>query len=301
MPFGYKPYFYPKLATMNSTAEVVITQALLEDIMDMEGRCAPGDHTSLACIPVDTEGKARLICKAEGILAGVDLAEIICEEVDRGIKFEKRLNDGTQIKHGDIAFIVYGEVKSLLRAERVILNFMQRMSGIATHTSKFVKAVEGTGTTIIDTRKTAPALRYFEKWAVRIGGGQNNRYGLFDMIMLKDNHIDFCGGISKAIMAVKNYQEKNKLKLPVEIEARNLADVEEILKTGHVTRIMFDNFSIGLLKEGVAMVNKQYQTEASGGITLNTVRTFAETGIDYISVGAITHSSASLDLSLKAF
>jgi nicotinate-nucleotide pyrophosphorylase (carboxylating) len=286
---------------MNSTAEVIITQALLEDIMDMEGIYPPGDHTSFACIPEDTEGKARLICKAEGILAGVDLAEIICEEVDRGIRFEKRLADGTKIKNGDIAFILEGEVKSLLRAERVVLNFMQRMSGIATHTSQFVKAIEGTNATIIDTRKTTPALRYFEKWAVRIGGGQNHRYGLFDMIMLKDNHIDFCGGISKAIMAVKAYQEKNKLKLPVEIEARNLADVEEILNNGHITRIMFDNFTPEQMKQGVTLVNRQYETEASGGITLQTVRSFAETGVDFISVGALTHSSTSLDLSLKAF
>jgi nicotinate-nucleotide pyrophosphorylase (carboxylating) len=286
---------------MNSTAEIVITQALLEDIMDMNGTYAPGDHTSYACIPNGTNGKARLICKAEGILAGVDLAKIICYEIDRGIQFEKLLEDGASIKKGDIAFIVQGDVKSLLRAERVVLNFMQRMSGIATHTFKFVKAVEGTKATIIDTRKTTPALRYFEKWAVRLGGGQNNRYGLFDMIMLKDNHIDFCGGISKAIMAVKNYQEKNKLNLPVEIEARNLVDVEEILKTGHVTRIMFDNFTPELMKQGVATVNGQYETEASGGITLDSVRTFAETGVDFISVGALTHSSTSLDLSLKAF
>lgn len=286
---------------MNSTAEIIITQSLLEDIMDMEGVYAPGDHTSFACIPEDTDGRARLICKAEGLLAGVELAKKICLEVDRGIRFEQFLPDGAKITKGDIAFHVYGEVKSLLRAERVILNFMQRMSGIATHTSRFVKEVEGTKATIIDTRKTTPALRYFEKWAVRIGGGQNHRYGLFDMIMLKDNHIDFCGGISKAIMAVKTYQQKNNLKLPVDIEARNLADVEEILKTGNVTRIMFDNFTPELMKQGVAMVNGQYETEASGGITLQTVRAFAETGVDFISIGALTHSSTSLDLSLKAF
>ena len=286
---------------MNSTAEIVVTQALLEDIMDMDGKYPAGDHTSFACIPQDTEGKARLICKADGILAGVDLAKIICNEVDRGISFERILNDGTIIKKGDIAFTLRGEVKSLLRAERVVLNFMQRMSGIATHTARFVKAVEGTKATIIDTRKTTPAFRYFEKWAVRIGGGQNNRYGLFDMIMLKDNHIDFCGGIDKAIMAVKNYQTKNKLNLAVEIEARNLADVEQILNIGHVTRIMFDNFTPELMKQGVALVNGKYETEASGGITQQTVRQFADTGVDFISVGALTHSSASLDMSLKAY
>ena len=286
---------------MNSTAEIVINQALLEDIMDMQGNYAPGDHTSLACMPNHVEGKMQLICKASGILAGVDLAKIICEDVDRSIKFEKILNDGAPIKRGDIAFKLYGEVKSLLRAERVVLNFMQRMSGIATHTSLFVKAVEGTKATIIDTRKTTPALRYFEKWAVRIGGGQNHRYGLFDMIMLKDNHIDFCGGITKAILAVKDYQQKNNFKLRVEIEARNLKDVEEILSIGNVTRIMFDNFSPELMEQGVKLVKGKYETEASGGITLNTVRSFAETGVDFISVGALTHSSSSLDLSLKAF
>ena len=286
---------------MNSTAEIIITQALLEDIMDMDGAFAPGDHSSMACMPNPTEGKAKLLCKAEGILAGVELAKIICNEVDRDIKFEGFLADGTPIKNGDIAFHLHGEVKSLLRAERVVLNFMQRMSGIATNTSKFVAAIAGTNATIIDTRKTTPALRYFEKWAVRIGGGQNHRYGLFDMIMLKDNHIDFCGGITKAIEAVKTYQQKNNLKLRVEIEARNLKDVEEILSVGHVTRIMFDNFTPDLMKQGVAMVNHQYETEASGGINLQTVRSYAETGVDFISVGALTHSSGSLDLSLKAF
>ena len=286
---------------MNSTAEIIITQALLEDIMDMEGRFAPGDHTSFACLPLDTDGKAQLICKAEGVLAGVELAAKICEEVDRGIRFEKLMHDGTRMKKGDIAFKIYGEVKSILRAERVVLNFMQRMSGIATHTAQFVKAVEGTRATIIDTRKTTPALRFFEKWAVRIGGGQNHRYGLFDMIMLKDNHIDFCGGTENAILAVKDYQEKNNFHLPVEVEARNLNDVEAILRTGHITRIMFDNFSPELMKQGVQMVGSKYETEASGGITLQSVRSFAETGVEFISVGALTHSSTSLDLSLKAF
>jgi nicotinate-nucleotide pyrophosphorylase (carboxylating) len=286
---------------MNSTAEIIITQALLEDIMDMDGVYAPGDHTSFACMPNDTIGNAQLICKAEGILAGVDLAKMICNEVDRGIIFEKLLNDGTTIKKGDIAFKLNGEVKSLLRAERVVLNFMQRMSGIATNTANFVKAVEGTKATIIDTRKTTPALRYFEKWAVRIGGGQNHRYGLFDMIMLKDNHIDFCGGITKAILAVKDYQQKNNFKLRVEIEARNLKEVEEIISIGHVDRIMFDNFTPELMKQGVGLVNGKYETEASGGITINTVRSFAETGVNFISVGALTHSSSNLDLSLKAF
>jgi nicotinate-nucleotide pyrophosphorylase (carboxylating) len=242
-----------------------------------------------------------LLCKADGILAGIELAELICKRVDTGLKFEKILSDATHIRKGDIAFKIHGEVKSILRAERLILNFMQRMSGIATHTSKFVEKVKGTNAKILDTRKTTPNLRYFEKWAVRIGGGHNHRFGLYDMIMLKDNHIDFCGGIEKAILAVKDYQQKNKLNLPVEIETRDINDVEEVLRVGNVTRIMFDNFTPEKMKHAVHLVNKKYETEASGGITLDTVRSFAETGVNFISVGALTHSSVALDLSLKAF
>lgn len=278
-----------------------VDEALAEDIVDFEGKIATGDHSSLACIPGSKEGRAHLLCKAEGILAGVELAELVCQRVDTGLKFEHFLADGARIKKGDIAFKIYGEVKSILRAERLLLNFMQRMSGIATHTGLFVTAVSGTGAQILDTRKTTPNLRYFEKWAVRIGGGHNHRFGLYDMIMLKDNHIDFCGGIEKAVLAVKDYQQKNGLNLPVEVETRNLQDVEEALRVGNITRVMFDNFSPALMKEGVALVNKKVETEASGGITLDTVRAYAETGVDYISVGALTHSSASLDLSLKAF
>lgn len=286
---------------MGYNLEKFIDEALAEDIVDFEGKIPTGDHSSLACIPGKKEGRAKLLCKAEGILAGVELAEFICKRVDADLKFEKILKDGTSIKRGDIAFIIYGEVKSILRAERLVLNFMQRMSGIATHTSKFVEAVKGTDAKILDTRKTTPNLRYFEKWAVRIGGGHNHRFGLYDMIMLKDNHIDFCGGIEKAILAVQDYQRKNNLDLPVELETRNLKDVEEVLRVGNINRIMFDNFTPELMKQAVRLVNKQYETEASGGITLETVRTFAETGVDFISVGALTHSSISLDLSLKAF
>jgi nicotinate-nucleotide pyrophosphorylase (carboxylating) len=206
-----------------------------------------------------------------------------------------------RIRKGDVAFKIHGEVKSILRAERLILNFMQRMSGIATHTSKFVEKVKGTNAKILDTRKTTPNLRYLEKWAVRMGGGHNHRFGLYDMIMLKDNHIDFCGGIEKAILAVKDYQQKNKLNLPVEIETRDINDVEEVLRVGNVTRIMFDNFTPEKMKHAVHLVNKKYETEASGGITIDTVRSFAETGVNFISVGALTHSSVALDLSLKAF
>jgi nicotinate-nucleotide pyrophosphorylase (carboxylating) len=280
--------------------EKFIDDALNEDIVDFHGKIPTGDHSSLACIPKGSRGETKLLCKAEGILAGVEVAHVVAERVDANLDFEKFMDDGSEIKKGDIAFHLSGDVRSLLRAERVLLNFMQRMSGIATHTAKFVAAVDGTGTKILDTRKTTPNMRYFEKWAVRLGGGYNHRFGLFDMIMLKDNHIDFCGGIEKAIKAVKEYQQKNNLELPVEIETRDLKDVEQVLHAGGVTRIMFDNFNEHNLAKAVKLVDKKFETEASGGITLDTVRSFAETGVDFISVGAITHSSVSLDLSLKA-
>ncbi len=286
---------------MSYNIEKFIDEALAEDIVDFNGKIATGDHSSLACIPLDKAGRAQLLCKAEGTLAGVELAELICRRVDPSIQFEHNLKDGAAITKGDVAFKIYGEVKSILRAERVLLNFMQRMSGIATHTHAFVVAVNGTGTRILDTRKTTPNFRYFEKWAVRIGGGLNHRYGLYDMIMLKDNHIDFCGGIEKAVLAVRDYQQKNNLNLPVEVETRSLKDVEEVLRVGYTTRIMFDNFTPALMAEAIAMVNKTIETEASGGITLATVKEYAQTGVDFISVGALTHSSVSLDLSLKAF
>lgn len=289
------------IALMGFTVEDYIKQALDEDVVDFEGRILQGDHTSLACIPEHKDGKAKLLCKAQGIVAGVELAELIFRQVDQHVKFEQILKDGDRIKKGDVAFKVYGETKSILRAERVALNFMQRMSGIATNTSRYVEKIAGTQARILDTRKTTPGFRYFEKWAVRIGGGFNHRYGLYDMILVKDNHIDFCGGVAKAIHAVKDYQQKHGLQLPVEIETRSLGDIEEVLKTGNVTRIMFDNFTPELMKQAVALVNGKYETEASGGINLDTVRTYAETGVDYISVGALTHSSISLDLSLKAF
>ena len=280
--------------------EKFINLALEEDIVDYNGKIPTGDHTSLACIPGQKEGSAQLLCKAQGVLAGVELAEIICKQVDAQIKFQKFLEDGARINRGDIAFKITGDVKSILRAERVILNFMQRMSGIATNTAAFVEKVKGTNAKIFDTRKTTPGLRYFEKWAVRIGGGHNLRFGLYDMIMIKDNHIDFCGGIQNAILAVKTYQQKNNLNLSVEIETRSLKDVETVMATGHINRIMFDNFTPEKMIQAVALVNHQYETEASGGITLENIRPFAETGVDFISVGALTHSSVSLDLSLKA-
>lgn len=286
---------------MSYILEKFIDEALAEDTADFEGKIPSGDHSSLACVPLSKEGSAKLLCKADGILAGVELAHLICKRVDTRLRFESILEDGAEIKKGDIAFQIHGEVKSILRAERLLLNFMQRMSGIATHTAKFVALVDETNTKILDTRKTTPNFRYFEKWAVRIGGGHNHRFGLYDMIMLKDNHIDFCGGIEKAILAVKEYQQKNNLKLPVEIETRNLKDVEDVLRTGNVTRIMFDNFTPDVMKQAVGLVNRKFETEASGGITLDTVSSFADTGVDFISVGALTHSSVSLDLSLKAF
>lgn len=286
---------------MNYYVEHAVADALREDVEDMLGNIPGGDHSSLACIPVAKDGRAKLLCKAEGILAGVELAEYICSVVDADIKFEQFLADGTLIKHGDIAFNIHGEVKAILRAERVLLNFMQRMSGIATNTSRYVKAVEGTNARILDTRKTTPGLRYFEKWAVRIGGGHNHRFGLYDMIMLKDNHIDFCGGVTNAIEAVRVYQEKNNLNLPVEVETRTLQDVEEVMSVGNVTRIMFDNYDTETMRKAVVIVGGKYETEASGGITLDTIRSYAETGVDFISVGALTHSSVSLDLSLKAY
>ncbi len=281
--------------------ERFIDEALAEDVVDFTGKIPSGDHSSLAAIPHAKNGRAQLLCKAEGIIAGVELAEVIFKRVDKEIQFEGILKDGTRIKKGDVAFKVSGEVKSILRAERVVLNFMQRMSGIATLTSKFVEKVSGTKAKITDTRKTTPNFRYFEKLAVRIGRGHNHRFGLYDMIMLKDNHIDFCGGIGKAVLAVKDYQAKNNLNLPVEVETRSLKEVEEVLQIGNVARIMFDNFTPGQMKAAVQLVNGKYETEASGGITLDNVRSFAETGVDFISVGALTHSSASLDLSLKAF
>lgn len=286
---------------MQGNAERIIIEALMEDVVDFSEHIPPGDHSSLACIPEYKQGKAQLICKAEGVLAGVEVAKEVFKRVDDRVVFEPLLADGQAIKKGDIAFKVYGEVKSILRAERVALNFMQRMSGIATNTARYVKAVEGTRVKILDTRKTTPALRYFEKLAVKLGGGHNHRYGLYDMIMLKDNHIDYCGGITKAIERVKLYQAEKRLQLPVEIEVRTLADVQEVLQAGYVQRIMFDNFTPELMKQAVALVDNRFETEASGGITLDTIRSYAETGVQYISVGALTHSSPSLDLSLKAF
>lgn len=270
-----------------------IQRALKEDIRE-------GDFTSLSCIRSDATGSAKLHIKDHGILAGIQLAEEVYYHIDPSIQFKKYLNDGDEIHSGQIAFEVTGSARNILAGERLVLNCMQRMSGIATLTKAFVMKVEGTNATILDTRKTTPLFRAAEKWAVKIGGGANHRFGLFDMILIKDNHIDYAGGVVNAIEAVSKYLKENKMKLRVEIEARNIEDVNQIIKAGMVDRIMLDNFSIELLHRAVALIDNKFETEASGGVTLETVRDIAITGVDFISVGALTHSYRSLDLSLKA-
>ena len=270
-----------------------IERALHEDVKD-------GDHTSLACIPADAMGKAHLLVKENGILAGMDLAQLIFQKVDERIVMNPLLKDGDVIAIGDIAFTVEGPSTSLLTAERLVLNCMQRMSGIATKTHEINKLIEGTKVKILDTRKTTPGIRLLEKWAVEIGGGTNHRFGLYDMMMIKDNHIDFAGGIKQAIENVVSYQESKGLSLKIEVEARDLKEVEEILAVGHIHRIMLDNFSYKDTRIAVEMIDGKYETEASGGITEETIRAHAECGVDFISVGALTHSVSSLDLSLKA-
>ena len=259
-----------------------------------------GDHSALACIPANAKGRAQLLVKEEGIIAGISIAKQIFEEFDTSIEFEQFLLDGDNVKKGEIAFNVQGSSQILLGAERLVLNVMQRMSAIATLTHKYVKALEGLPTKVLDTRKTTPLIRFLEKEAVRIGGGHNHRMGLYDMIMLKDNHIDFAGGIAEAIQQTNLYLEKEKLDLKIEIETRDLNEVKEVLKVGQVRRIMLDNFSYKDLKTAVQMINGKHETEASGGINLDTVRHYAECGVDYVSVGALTHSVHNMDLSLKA-
>ncbi len=273
--------------------DTLIALAFREDIGD-------GDHTSLSTIPANARGAARLLVKGDGVLAGVELAQAVAAHLDPALAFRVYLEDGALVKHGDIAFNLIGATRSILMVERVLLNFMQRMSGIATMTRRYVEAVEGTGCRILDTRKTTPGLRGVEKWAVRLGGGHNHRQGLYDMIMIKDNHHDFAGGIPLAIAAAKDYLARTGRSLPIEVETRNLDEVQQVLDTGGVQRIMLDNFTPDLLRQAVQRIDRRYETEASGGINLNTVRAFAETGVDFVSVGALTHSVPSLDLSLKA-
>ncbi len=269
----------------------IIQHALLEDV-------GTGDHTSLSTIPKEAQSIAKLVIKEAGILAGMEVAKSVFMQVDSSLIFEKLVNDGAQVNPGDIVFRISGSSISILTGERLALNFMQRMSGIATATARLVKIVEGTPTRILDTRKTTPLLREFEKYAVKIGGGNNHRFGLYDMIMIKDNHIDFAGGIEKAIDSCKHYLEKNQLNLKIEIEVRNENELDQVLKKGGVDRIMLDNFTPIQLKKALQTIDSQYETEASGGITEQTIRSFAETGVDFISVGALTHHIKSLDMSL---
>lgn len=271
-----------------------VKQALQEDVGD-------GDHTVLATIPKNHEGKMRLLVKQDGILAGVEAAKEIFKEIDPAFKFKALLKDGQPVKQGDIAFTVSGKTQKLLIAERLVLNVMQRMSGIATKTNHFQGLCAGTKAKIIDTRKTTPNFRFFEKWAVVIGGGANHRYGLYDMILIKDNHIDFCGGIIQAIDAANTYLKKHKKKLPIEVETRSIEDVKKVLAHGKVQRIMLDNFTPEATREAALLIAGKYKVESSGGINEQTIAAYAACGVDYISVGALTHQVKSLDLSLKAF
>ena len=273
--------------------EEIILNALKEDI-------GPGDFSTLACVPQNATGKAHLIVKDKGILAGVELAEKIFKSYDENLQIEVFIKDGTPVKNGDIAFQVSGSSHSILSTERLVLNFMQRMSGIATQTNELVQILKGTNTTVLDTRKTTPGVRYMEKWAVRIGGGMNHRFALYDMVMLKDNHIDYAGGIKNAILRTQKYLSENKLDLKIEIEVRNEIELDEVLQIGGVHRIMLDNFTPAQIKDVLKKIPSQYETEASGGISIDTIRSYAETGVDFISVGALTHQVKSLDLSLKA-
>lgn len=264
-----------------------------EDIKD-------GDHSALACIPADEVDKAKLLVKADGIIAGIEVAKEILKEFDENVEIEQILQDGDRVKYGDIAFYVVCNSRALLSAERLVLNVMQRMSAIATKTRQFVDAVGELDTKVLDTRKTTPLIRFLEKEAVLIGGGVNHRMGLYDMIMLKDNHIDFAGGVKEAIQKTKAYLKANNLDLKIEVETRNLNEVKLVMEEGGVHRIMLDNYSYDEIREAVKLIDGKYETEASGGINLDTVRLFAECGVDYVSVGALTHSVYNMDLSLKA-
>tara|TARA_R110002072_G_scaffold20688_4_gene74866 strand:- start:23554 stop:24390 length:837 start_codon:yes stop_codon:yes gene_type:complete len=273
--------------------EEIIKNALQEDIGD-------GDHSSLSCVPENAMGVAKLLVKDAGIIAGVELAMKIFKTFDPEIEINVFINDGEKVKFGDIAFEVKGKSRSILSTERLVLNFMQRMSGIATQTNKIVSLIEGTEAKLLDTRKTTPGIRYMEKWAVRIGGGYNHRFALYDMIMLKDNHVDYAGGVQLAIQRANDYLKESKRDLKIEIEVRNEKELKEAIEIGQVDRIMLDNFSPERIKAVINSIPDGIEVEASGGITLETIRSYAETGVDFISVGALTHSFKSLDMSLKA-
>lgn len=282
MKAEYKPF-----------VDELIELAIKEDIGD-------GDHTSLCCIPASEQGRMRLLCKQEGVIAGIEIAELVLQRLDPTMKFEQILHDGDRVKPGDVAFYVSGGLRSLLQAERILLNIMQRMSGVATQTAFYVKHLEGLHTKVLDTRKTTPGMRVLDKMAVKIGGGENHRMGLFDMILLKDNHIDFAGGIRQAVEGAKQYLKEKGKNIPIECEVRSLEDIDEVFAAGGVDRIMFDNFTPEMTREAVKKVGGRCETESSGGITLETMRAYAECGVDFISVGALTHQIRSLDMSLKA-
>jgi len=275
-----------------SLLEVFIDAALREDVKD-------GDHTSLACIDPESQDTAKLLVKDEGIIAGVDFAEFVFTKLDPECTFNRMIEDGSKVSYGDIAFEVTTGSQTLLMGERLVLNTMQRLSGVSTMARKFADLVEDLPVTILDTRKTTPLMRFLEKWAVRVGGCTNYRDGLYDWIMIKDNHVDACGGISKAIQKVKEYLKANDKNLGITVETRNLKELEEVMAEGGITRIMLDNFELGTLRQAVKQIDGKFQSEASGGVNLDTVRAIAETGVDYISVGALTHSAGSLDMSLK--
>lgn len=277
-------------------------EELIDELLDLSFAedIGDGDHTTLCCIPADEMGKSRLIIKEEGILAGVDIALMVFKKFDPTLKTNLFMHDGDKVKPGDIAFEVEGKVQSLLQTERLMLNIMQRMSGIATVTHKYMEELKGLKTKVLDTRKTTPGMRLLEKEAVKIGGGVNHRIGLFDMILLKDNHVDFAGGIKNAITKAHEYLKKNNKDLKIEIEVRNLDELRQVLEVGGVDRIMLDNFTPELTREAVKIIDGKYETESSGGITFSTLRAYGECGVDYISVGALTHSVKGLDMSFKA-
>ena len=281
-------------AQFQNELQLIIQNGIREDIGE-------GDHSSLACIPKSAVGKAKLLVKDKGIIAGVEFAKLIFKHVDSGLEVETFIQDGSSVDYGDIVFHVSGSSQSILKAERLVLNSMQRMSAIATKTKMYVDLLEGTSTKVLDTRKTTPGFRAAEKWAVKIGGGENHRFALYDMIMLKDNHNDFAGGISKAIQKTKDYLSENKLDLKIIVEARNLNEVEEILNSGGVYRILLDNFDFETTKQAVQLIGNKCLTESSGNINEKTIRHYAECGVNYISSGALTHSVYNMDLSLKAF
>lgn len=271
----------------------LIRLAFAEDIGD-------GDHTTLCCIPATEMGRSKLLIKEAGILAGVEIAKKVFQAFDPELKMTVYINDGAEVKPGDVAFIVEGRVQSLLQTERLMLNIMQRMSGIATMTHRYVALLEGLHTRVLDTRKTTPGMRLLEKQAVKIGGGVNHRIGLFDMILLKDNHVDFAGGIENAITRCHEYLKEKGKDLKIEIEVRNLDELREVMRVGGVDRVMFDNFTPELTREAVALIDGRFETESSGGITFETIRSYAEAGVDFVSVGALTHSVKGLDMSFKA-